>query len=74
MEHIYQYALIISLILLIVPFLIRAGLLLFMKATKSLRRMLSFIYSFFIVFSIKLSIQEINRSSIYQTLWSLCCC
>nr|YP_010982166.1 NADH-plastoquinone oxidoreductase subunit 5 [Habropetalum dawei]UZP15891.1 NADH-plastoquinone oxidoreductase subunit 5 [Habropetalum dawei] len=74
MEHIYQYALIISFIPLLVPLLIGVGLFLFPTATKKLRRMWVFpsisLLSIVMVFSIKLSIQQINRSSIYQYVWS----
>nr|YP_009569071.1 NADH-plastoquinone oxidoreductase subunit 5 [Ancistrocladus tectorius]QBC66343.1 NADH-plastoquinone oxidoreductase subunit 5 [Ancistrocladus tectorius] len=74
MEHIYRYALIISFIPILVPLLIGVGLFLFPTATKRLRRMWAFpsisLLSIVMVFSIKLSIQQINRSSIYQYVWS----
>ena len=74
MEHIYQYAWIIPFIPLTVPLLIGAGLLLFPKTTKNLRRMWAFpsilLLSIVMVFSIKLSIQQINSSSMYQSVWS----
>nr|UEP17576.1 NADH-plastoquinone oxidoreductase subunit 5 [Pteroxygonum denticulatum] len=74
MEHIYQYAWIIPFIPLMVPLLIGAGLLLFPKTTKNLRRMWAFpsisLLSIVMLFSIKLSIQQINSSSIYQSVWS----
>nr|YP_009557286.1 NADH-plastoquinone oxidoreductase subunit 5 [Asteropeia rhopaloides]QBC71409.1 NADH-plastoquinone oxidoreductase subunit 5 [Asteropeia rhopaloides] len=74
MEHIYQYAWIIPFIPLPVPLLIGTGLLLFPTATKSLRRMWSFpsisLLSIVMIFSIKLSIQQINSGYIYQYIWS----
>nr|AZM32171.1 NADH-plastoquinone oxidoreductase subunit 5 [Nepenthes mirabilis] len=74
MEHIDQYTSIISFIPVIVPLLIGMGLLLFPTAIKSLRRMWAFpsisLYSIVMIFSIKLSIEQINRSSIYQYVWS----
>nr|UKB87467.1 NADH-plastoquinone oxidoreductase subunit 5 [Pterocyclus angelicoides] len=74
MEQTYQYAWIIPLLPLPVPMLIGAGLLLFPSATKSLRRMWAFqsvfLLSIVMIFSINLSIQQINGSSIYQYVWS----
>nr|YP_009747668.1 NADH-plastoquinone oxidoreductase subunit 5 [Borago officinalis]QII89348.1 NADH-plastoquinone oxidoreductase subunit 5 [Borago officinalis]UNI92079.1 NADH dehydrogenase subunit F [Borago officinalis] len=74
MEQTYQYAWIIPLLPLMVPMLIGVGLLLFPTATKNLRRMWAFqsilLLSIVMIFSINLSIQQINRSSIYQYLWS----
>nr|YP_009556546.1 NADH-plastoquinone oxidoreductase subunit 5 [Rhabdodendron amazonicum]QBC72512.1 NADH-plastoquinone oxidoreductase subunit 5 [Rhabdodendron amazonicum] len=74
MEHIYQYAWIIPFIQLPVPLLIGVGLLLFPTATKNLRRMWAFpsilLLSIVMIFSMKLSIQQILSSSIYQYLWS----
>nr|YP_010615926.1 NADH-plastoquinone oxidoreductase subunit 5 [Atraphaxis irtyschensis]WAU47200.1 NADH-plastoquinone oxidoreductase subunit 5 [Atraphaxis irtyschensis] len=74
MEHIYQNAWIIPFIPLTVPLLIGAGLLLFPKTTKNLRRMWAFpsilLLTIVMIFSIKLSIQQINSSSIYQAVWS----
>nr|YP_009774911.1 NADH dehydrogenase subunit 5 [Fallopia sachalinensis]QJA14967.1 NADH dehydrogenase subunit 5 [Fallopia sachalinensis] len=74
MEHIYQNAWIILFIPLTVPLLIGAGLLLFPKTTKNLRRMWAFpsilLLTIVMIFSMKLSIQQINSSSIYQTVWS----
>nr|YP_009568915.1 NADH-plastoquinone oxidoreductase subunit 5 [Physena sessiliflora]YP_009568926.1 NADH-plastoquinone oxidoreductase subunit 5 [Physena sessiliflora]YP_009569420.1 NADH-plastoquinone oxidoreductase subunit 5 [Physena madagascariensis]YP_009569431.1 NADH-plastoquinone oxidoreductase subunit 5 [Physena madagascariensis]QBC68864.1 NADH-plastoquinone oxidoreductase subunit 5 [Physena madagascariensis]QBC68865.1 NADH-plastoquinone oxidoreductase subunit 5 [Physena madagascariensis]QBC68940.1 NADH len=74
MEHIYQYAWIIPFIPLPVPLFIGMGLLLFPMATKSLRRMWSFpsifLLSIVMLFSIKLSIHQINSGSIYQYIWS----
>nr|YP_010372340.1 NADH-plastoquinone oxidoreductase subunit 5 [Rhododendron latoucheae]UOX29804.1 NADH-plastoquinone oxidoreductase subunit 5 [Rhododendron latoucheae] len=74
MEHTYQYAWIIPFVPLSIPVLIGAGLLLFPKATKNLRRMWAFqsvlLLSIVMILSIDLSIQEINSSSIYQYIWS----
>nr|YP_009871248.1 NADH-plastoquinone oxidoreductase subunit 5 [Calligonum juochiangense]QKS32932.1 NADH-plastoquinone oxidoreductase subunit 5 [Calligonum juochiangense] len=74
MKHIYQYAWIIPFIPLTVPLLIGTGLLLFPKTTKNLRRMWAFpsilLLSIVMIFSMKLSIQQINSSSIYQSVWS----
>nr|YP_010962119.1 NADH-plastoquinone oxidoreductase subunit 5 [Tongoloa arguta]WNH40740.1 NADH-plastoquinone oxidoreductase subunit 5 [Tongoloa arguta] len=74
MEQTYQYAWIIPFLPLSVPVLIGVGLLLFPSATKSLRRMWAFqsvfLLSIVMIFSINLSIQQINGSSIYQYVWS----
>nr|YP_010273739.1 NADH-plastoquinone oxidoreductase subunit 5 [Dinetus racemosus]UKO32147.1 NADH-plastoquinone oxidoreductase subunit 5 [Dinetus racemosus] len=74
MEQTYQYAWIIPFVPLPVPMLIGAGLLLFPTVTKNLRRMWSFqsvlLLSIVMAFSIYLSIQQINRDSIYQYIWS----
>nr|WOK78950.1 NADH-plastoquinone oxidoreductase subunit 5 [Hydrangea hydrangeoides] len=74
MEHIYQYAWIIPFVPLPVPMLIGVGLLLFPTATKNLRRVWAFhsvlLLSIIMIFSIDLSIQQINSSSIYQYVWS----
>nr|YP_009379662.1 NdhF [Hydrangea petiolaris]ARQ81895.1 NdhF [Hydrangea petiolaris]WOK77983.1 NADH-plastoquinone oxidoreductase subunit 5 [Hydrangea petiolaris]WOK78071.1 NADH-plastoquinone oxidoreductase subunit 5 [Hydrangea petiolaris]WOK78159.1 NADH-plastoquinone oxidoreductase subunit 5 [Hydrangea petiolaris]WOK78335.1 NADH-plastoquinone oxidoreductase subunit 5 [Hydrangea petiolaris] len=74
MEHIYQYAWIIPFVPLPVPMLIGVGLLLFPTATKNLRRVWAFhsvlLLSIVMIFSIDLSIQQINSSSIYQYVWS----
>nr|YP_010003959.1 NADH-plastoquinone oxidoreductase subunit 5 [Calligonum yengisaricum]QKT27931.1 NADH-plastoquinone oxidoreductase subunit 5 [Calligonum yengisaricum]QKT28017.1 NADH-plastoquinone oxidoreductase subunit 5 [Calligonum yengisaricum] len=74
MKHIYQYGWIIPFIPLTVPLLIGTGLLLFPKTTKNLRRMWAFpsilLLSIVMIFSMKLSIQQINSSSIYQSVWS----
>uniref|UniRef100_A0A2C9U3B1 NAD(P)H-quinone oxidoreductase subunit 5, chloroplastic n=1 Tax=Manihot esculenta TaxID=3983 RepID=A0A2C9U3B1_MANES len=73
MEHIYQYSWIIPLVTLLVPMLIRAGLLLFPAAIKKLLRMWAFpsvfLLSIIMIFSIDLSIQQINSSFIYQYIW-----
>nr|AHY80589.1 NADH-plastoquinone oxidoreductase subunit 5 [Beta vulgaris subsp. vulgaris]ALG63334.1 NADH dehydrogenase subunit 5 [Beta vulgaris subsp. vulgaris]UVF30908.1 NADH dehydrogenase subunit F [Beta vulgaris subsp. maritima] len=74
MEHIYQYAWIIPFLPLPVPLLIGAGLFFFPMATKNLRRIWAFssisLLSIVMVFSMKLSIQQINSNSIYQYVWS----
>nr|YP_010498573.1 NADH-plastoquinone oxidoreductase subunit 5 [Tournefortia montana]UWN04016.1 NADH-plastoquinone oxidoreductase subunit 5 [Tournefortia montana] len=74
MEQTYQYAWIVPLLPLTVPMLIGVGLLLFPTATKNLRRMWVFqsilLLSIVMIFSINLSIQQINSSSIYQYVWS----
>nr|WIL97093.1 NADH dehydrogenase subunit 5 [Cordia dichotoma] len=74
MEQTYQYAWIIPLLPLTVPMLIGVGLLLFPTATKNLRRMWAFqsilVLSIVMIFSINLSIQQINSSFIYQYVWS----
>lgn len=74
MEHTYQYAWIIPLLPLPVPMLIGMGLLLVPTATKNLRRMWTFpsvlLLSIVMIFSVDLSIQQINGSSIYQYVWS----
>nr|YP_010365511.1 NADH-plastoquinone oxidoreductase subunit 5 [Pereskia aculeata]UOU85457.1 NADH-plastoquinone oxidoreductase subunit 5 [Pereskia aculeata]WRH31718.1 NADH-plastoquinone oxidoreductase subunit 5 [Pereskia aculeata] len=74
MEHIYQYAWIIPFIPLPVPLLIGVGLLLFPTTTKNLRRIWAFssilLLSIVMIFSTKLSIQQINSNSIYQYVWS----
>uniref|UniRef100_UPI0030E18075 NADH-plastoquinone oxidoreductase subunit 5 n=1 Tax=Schiedea hookeri TaxID=270411 RepID=UPI0030E18075 len=74
MEHIYQYAWIIPFIPLPVPFLIGVGLLLFPTATKNLRRIWAFSSIFLLtlamLFSMTLSIQQINSNSIFQYVWS----
>nr|AGW96895.1 NADH-plastoquinone oxidoreductase subunit 5 [Ipomoea argillicola] len=74
MEQTYQYAWIIPFVPLLVPMLIGAGLLIFPTVTKNLRRMWSFqsvlLLSIVMAFSIYLSIQQINRGSIYQYVWS----
>nr|YP_009698582.1 NdhF [Petalonyx linearis]QEJ85606.1 NdhF [Petalonyx linearis] len=74
MEHTYQYAWIIPFVPLPVPMLIGVGLLLFPTATKNLRRVWAFhsvlLLSIVMIFSIDLSIQQINSRSIYKYVWS----
>nr|YP_004564051.1 NADH dehydrogenase subunit 5 [Olea woodiana subsp. woodiana]CBS29399.1 NADH dehydrogenase subunit 5 [Olea woodiana subsp. woodiana] len=74
MEQTYQYAWIIPFVPLPVPMLIGVGLILFPTATKNLRRMWAFpsilLLSIVMIFSINLSIQQINSSCIYQYVWS----
>nr|YP_009333712.1 NADH dehydrogenase subunit 5 [Murraya koenigii]AOZ20666.1 NADH dehydrogenase subunit 5 [Murraya koenigii] len=74
MEQTYQYSWLIPLVPLPVPMLIGVGLLFFPTATKHLRRMWAFIsillLSIVMIFSIDLSIEQIDRTSIYQFLRS----
>ncbi|RZC65733.1 hypothetical protein C5167_009427 [Papaver somniferum] len=74
MEHTYQYAWIIPFVPLPVPIAIGVGLLLVPTTTKNLRRFWAFLsvllLSIVMFFSIDLSIQQMNGSSIYQYLWS----
>nr|WIU43997.1 NADH-plastoquinone oxidoreductase subunit 5 [Pseudostellaria heterophylla] len=74
MEHIYQYACIISFIPLPIPLLIGVGLLLFPTATKKLRRIWAFssisLLTIVMFFSIVLSIHQLNSNSFYQYVWS----
>nr|YP_011029386.1 NADH-plastoquinone oxidoreductase subunit 5 [Spiraea longigemmis]WNV24787.1 NADH-plastoquinone oxidoreductase subunit 5 [Spiraea longigemmis] len=74
MEYIYQYSWILPFIPLPVPMLIGAGLLLFPTATKNLRRMWAFpsvlLLSIVMVFAAYFSIQQINKNSVYQYVWS----
>nr|YP_010175619.1 NADH-plastoquinone oxidoreductase subunit 5 [Pterospermum menglunense]QSL98879.1 NADH-plastoquinone oxidoreductase subunit 5 [Pterospermum menglunense] len=74
MEHTYQYSWIIPFVPLPITILIGIGLLLFPTAIKNIRRMWAFpnilLLSIVMIFSVDLSIQQINRSSIYQYVWS----
>ena len=74
MEHTYQYAWVIPLLPLPVIMSMGFGLILIPTATKNLRRIWAFpsvlLLSIAMVFSVQLSIQQINGSSIYQYLWS----
>nr|YP_010293444.1 NADH-plastoquinone oxidoreductase subunit 5 [Guaduella macrostachys]ULQ66160.1 NADH-plastoquinone oxidoreductase subunit 5 [Guaduella macrostachys] len=74
MEHTYQYAWVIPLFPLPVIMSMGFGLILIPTATKNLRRIWAFpsvlLLSIAMVFSVHLSIQQINGSSIYQYLWS----
>nr|WKB17909.1 NADH-plastoquinone oxidoreductase subunit 5 [Ocimum gratissimum] len=74
MQQTYQYGWILPLVPLPIPMLIGVGLLLFPTATKNLRRMWAFpsilLLSIVMIFSINLSIQQINSSSIHQYVWS----
>nr|UQK92813.1 NADH-plastoquinone oxidoreductase subunit 5 [Tapiscia sinensis] len=74
MEHTYQYSWIIPFVPLPVPILLGVGLLLFPTATNKLRRIWAFpsilLLSIVMIFSVDLSIQQINRNSIYQYVWS----
>nr|AFA27876.1 NADH-plastoquinone oxidoreductase subunit 5 [Lomandra longifolia] len=74
MEHTYRYAWIIPFLPFSVTMLIGFGLLLIPTATKNIRRMWTFpsvlMLSIAMVFSVNLSIQQINGNFIYQYLWS----
>nr|YP_010513504.1 NADH dehydrogenase subunit 5 [Cleobulia coccinea]UXL85075.1 NADH dehydrogenase subunit 5 [Cleobulia coccinea] len=74
MEHTHQSSWIIPFIPFPVPMLIGVGLFLFPTATKNLRRMWAFpsilLLTMVMIFSIDLSIHQINKSSIYQYVWS----
>nr|YP_009484255.1 NdhF [Ailanthus altissimus]AVQ55036.1 NdhF [Ailanthus altissimus] len=74
MEHTYQYSWIIPFVPLPVPMLIGVGLLLFPTATKNIRRMWAFpsilLLSLVMIFSVYLSIQQMDGTSIYQSVWS----
>nr|YP_010419758.1 NADH-plastoquinone oxidoreductase subunit 5 [Laportea ovalifolia]USG53459.1 NADH-plastoquinone oxidoreductase subunit 5 [Laportea ovalifolia] len=74
MQYTYLYSWIIPFIPLPVPILIGAGLLLFPKATKDLRRIWVFpsilLLSIVMIFSTYLAIQQTNNPSIYLAIWS----
>nr|YP_009452831.1 NADH-plastoquinone oxidoreductase subunit 5 [Tristachya leucothrix]ARQ29231.1 NADH-plastoquinone oxidoreductase subunit 5 [Tristachya leucothrix] len=74
MEHTYQYAWVIPLLPLPVIMSMGFGLFFIPTATKNLRRIWALpsvlLLSIAMVFSVHLSIQQINGSSIYQYLWS----
>nr|QWW33876.1 NADH-plastoquinone oxidoreductase subunit 5 [Thermopsis alpina] len=74
MEYTHQSSWIIPFVTLSVPMLIGVGLLLFPTTTKNLRRMWAFPSIFFLsivmIFSVDLSIHQINNSFIYQYVWS----
>nr|YP_009947762.1 NADH-plastoquinone oxidoreductase subunit 5 [Nepeta cataria]QOH92300.1 NADH-plastoquinone oxidoreductase subunit 5 [Nepeta cataria] len=74
MQQTYQYGWILPFVPLPIPMLIGVGLLLFPTATKNIRRMWAFssilLLSIVMIFSINLSIQQINSSSIHQYVWS----
>nr|YP_010423184.1 NADH-plastoquinone oxidoreductase subunit 5 [Laportea oligoloba]USG96658.1 NADH-plastoquinone oxidoreductase subunit 5 [Laportea oligoloba] len=74
MQYTYPYSWIIPFIPLPVPILIGAGLLLFPKATKGLRRMWVFpsilFLSIVMLFSTYLAIQQTTNPSIYLSIWS----
>nr|BEG72111.1 NADH-plastoquinone oxidoreductase subunit 5 [Astragalus odoratus] len=74
MEYTHQFSWIIPFLPLPVPILIGVGLLLFPTATKNLRRMWAFpsilLLIIVMIFSIDLSIHQIQNSSIYQYVWS----
>nr|QVX29297.1 NADH-plastoquinone oxidoreductase subunit 5 [Indigofera miniata] len=74
MEYTHHSSWIIPFIPLPVPVLIGVGLLLFPTATKNLRRMWAFpsilLLTIVMIYSVDLSIHQINNSSIYQYVWS----
>nr|YP_010174134.1 NADH-plastoquinone oxidoreductase subunit 5 [Coleus scutellarioides]QSJ54886.1 NADH-plastoquinone oxidoreductase subunit 5 [Coleus scutellarioides] len=74
MQQTYQYGWILPFLPLPIPMLIGVGLLIFPTATKNLCRMWVFpsilLLSIVMIFSINLSIQQINSSSIHQYVWS----
>uniref|UniRef100_A0AAU7PJ43 NAD(P)H-quinone oxidoreductase subunit 5, chloroplastic n=1 Tax=Indigofera litoralis TaxID=3163224 RepID=A0AAU7PJ43_9FABA len=74
MEYTHHSSWIIPFIPLPVPMLIGVGLLLFPTATKNLRRMWAFpsilLLTIVMIYSVDLSIHQINNSSIYQYVWS----
>nr|YP_010847957.1 NADH-plastoquinone oxidoreductase subunit 5 [Heterostemma oblongifolium]WEV92608.1 NADH-plastoquinone oxidoreductase subunit 5 [Heterostemma oblongifolium] len=74
MQQTYQYGWLIPFIPLPVPILIGLGLLLFPTATKNFRRIWFFhsvlLLSIVMIFSMNLSIQQINSNSSYQYVWS----
>nr|YP_010396179.1 NADH-plastoquinone oxidoreductase subunit 5 [Mucuna sempervirens]UQJ74256.1 NADH-plastoquinone oxidoreductase subunit 5 [Mucuna sempervirens] len=74
MEYTHQYSWIIPFIPFPIPMLIGVGLLLFPTATKNLRRMWAFpsilLLTIVMIFSVDLSIHQVNNSSIYQYGWS----
>nr|QHS69992.1 NADH dehydrogenase subunit 5 [Pediomelum argophyllum] len=74
MQYTHQYSWIIPFIPFPVPVLIGVGLLLFPTATKNLRRMWAFpsilLLTIVMIFSLDLSIYQINNSSIFQYVWS----
>nr|YP_010513341.1 NADH dehydrogenase subunit 5 [Centrosema coriaceum]UXL84912.1 NADH dehydrogenase subunit 5 [Centrosema coriaceum] len=74
MEYTHQSSWIIPFIPFPVPMLIGVGLVLFPTATKNLRRMWTFpsilLLTIVMIFSVDLSIHQINKSSFYQYLWS----
>nr|WDV12073.1 NADH-plastoquinone oxidoreductase subunit 5 [Pueraria montana] len=74
MEYTHQYSWIIPFIPFPVPMLIGVGLLLFPTATKNLRRMWAFpsilLLTIVMIYSLDLSIHQINNRSIYQYVWS----
>nr|YP_010046509.1 NADH-plastoquinone oxidoreductase subunit 5 [Lablab purpureus]QPJ78237.1 NADH-plastoquinone oxidoreductase subunit 5 [Lablab purpureus]QRI60716.1 NADH-plastoquinone oxidoreductase subunit 5 [Lablab purpureus] len=74
MEYTHQYSWIIPFIPSPVPLLIGVGLLLFPTATKNIRRLWAFpsilLLTIVMIFSLDLSIHQINNSSIFQYVWS----
>nr|YP_003934286.1 NADH-plastoquinone oxidoreductase subunit 5 [Monsonia speciosa]ADJ66421.1 NADH-plastoquinone oxidoreductase subunit 5 [Monsonia speciosa] len=74
LEYINKYSWVMPFIPLPVPMLIGAGLLLFPTTTKHLRRIWAlptiFLLGIVMLISAYLSIQQLNRGSIYQYVWS----
>nr|YP_010921202.1 NADH dehydrogenase subunit F [Cynanchum wallichii]WHS73104.1 NADH dehydrogenase subunit F [Cynanchum wallichii] len=74
MQQTYQYGGLIPFIPLPVPILLGVGLLFFPTATNNFRRMWAFhsvlLLSIVMIFSMNLSIQQINSNSSYQYVWS----
>nr|YP_010468050.1 NADH dehydrogenase subunit F [Bituminaria bituminosa]UVF30655.1 NADH dehydrogenase subunit F [Bituminaria bituminosa] len=74
MQYTHQYSWIIPFIPFPIPVLIGVGLLLFPTATKNLRRMWAFpsilLLTIVMIFSLDLSVYQINNSSIFQYVWS----
>nr|WFG51655.1 NADH dehydrogenase subunit 5 [Astragalus sp. Ge130187] len=74
MEYTHPFSWIIPFLPLPVPILIGVGLLIFPTATKNLRRMWAFPSIFLLmivmIFSIDLSIDQIQNSAIHQYVWS----
>ena len=74
MDYTHHFSWIIPFIPLPVPMLIGMGLLLFPTTTKNLRRVWAFPSILFLtivmIYSVDLSIHQINNSSIYQYVWS----
>nr|QXO87713.1 NADH dehydrogenase subunit 5 [Dischidia parasita] len=74
MEQTYQYGWLILFIPLSVAILLGVGLLLFPTTTKKFRRIWSFhsilLLSIVMIFSMNLSIQQINSNYSYQYIWS----
>nr|WDY86050.1 NdhF [Badiera virgata] len=74
MKYLYQYSWLIPFLPLPVPIFIGAGLIIFPAVIKNLRRILVLpsilLLSIIIIFSTDLTIQQINKSSIYQYAWS----
>nr|WGF18554.1 NADH dehydrogenase subunit 5 [Cynanchum sibiricum] len=74
MQQTYQYGWLLPFIPLLVPILLGGSLLILPTATKNFRRIWAFhsvlLLSIVMLFSINLSIQQINNNSSYQYVWS----